>query len=54
MFLYERLEKIIKECKELEERFLEVEEGTLEEESIAYTLKDLECYIERIEGRLNS
>ena len=55
MFLYERLEKIIKECQELEEKFLEVEEGSgeEEEESIGYILNDLENYIEKIEDALN-
>lgn len=54
MFLYERLEKIIKECQELEEKFLEAEEGSDEEESIGYILNDLENYIGKIEDILNN
>lgn len=51
--LNERLSDIIDKLIVLEENFLEADENSSEEETIAYKLNDIEKYIEKIEDELN-
>lgn len=51
--LNERLNDMIDKLRILEEKFLEAEENSSEEETIGYKLNDIEKYIEKIEDELN-